>query len=88
MGSLDQALVVAGPVPQVMVIGGAEIYRLCWPRLSRIELTRVHGQPPGETVLDGLDWAGWREVACEAFPADARHDYPFSFVSLVRADRP
>ena len=73
---------------ELFVIGGAEVYARALPLADRIELTRVHGQPPGETVLDGLDWAGWREVACEAFPADARHDYPFSFVSLVRADRP
>lgn len=84
-GSLEEALALAGPVPQVMVIGGAEIYRLCWPRLSRIELTRVHGEPDGDTVLEGLDWTGWQQEACEPHPADERHHYPFSFVSLVRA---
>ena len=69
------------------VLGGAEIYRLCWPRLPRIQLTRVHGAPAGDTALEGLDWAGWQQEACESHPSDERHDYPFSFVSLVRAAR-
>jgi dihydrofolate reductase len=83
--SVDEAIVAAGTAPELMVIGGAEIYALCWPRLSRMELTRVHAQPVGDTLLSGLDWSGWRVVAEERHAADERNQYDYSFVTLVRA---
>jgi len=65
----------------VMVIGGAEIYRAALPFASRIELTEVHGAIDGDTLFT-FDRAGWREVARE------RHETPeglaYSYVTLVR----
>jgi len=83
--SLDGALLAAGAAPALMVIGGAEIYALCWPRLSRVELTRVHAHPPGDTFLTGLDWSGWRVGSEERHPADERNEYDYSFITLTRA---
>lgn len=85
--SLDAALEAAGGAAEVMVIGGAEIYRLAWPRLARLELTEVHADVDGDTRLDAFDPAGWREVAREHHPADGRHALAFSFVTLERRDR-
>ncbi|QHL90594.1 dihydrofolate reductase [Sphingomonas changnyeongensis] len=74
-GSVDAALALAGDVPVVSVIGGAEIYRLFLDRADRIELTEVRGSPDGDTVLPAL--TGWREAA------RADHD-GYSFVTLIR----
>ena len=82
--SLDEALAAAGDAAEVMVIGGAEIYRLAWPRLDRLELTEVHADVEGDTRLEGFDAAEWREVAREHHPADERHALAFSFVTLER----
>jgi dihydrofolate reductase len=82
--SLDEALEAAGAATEVMVIGGAEIYALAWPRLDRLELTEVHGEVEGDTRLDVFDPADWREAARERHPADGRHALPFSFVTLER----
>jgi dihydrofolate reductase len=44
--------------PHVWIIGGAEIYRLFLPHADRIELTKVHLSPGGDTVLEefGPEW--------------------------------
>ena len=50
--SLQQAQVGAGAEARLMVIGGAEIYRLCLPQAVRIHLTLVHARiTDGDTFL-------------------------------------
>jgi len=82
--SLDAALRAAGAVPEVCVIGGAEIFRLALPAATTVELTAVEADVGGDTFLPALDAADWVETSREAHPADARHDYPFTFVTLRR----
>ena len=86
-GSLDEALRVAGPVDEVCVIGGADLYRLALPIADRIELTRVHADVGADTFLPALDPADWEEVAREDRPADDQHAHPHSFVTLRRVRR-
>lgn len=75
--SPDRAVEMAGAVPEVAVIGGAEIFRLFLPRADRIELTEVHGDPQGDTVVPPFG-PEWREAM--------RDDHDgYSFVTLVRA---
>ena len=68
----------------LFVIGGAEVFSLCWPIIGRLELTEVHGDIDGDTRLAGFNRKEWREVFREAHAADAKHAWPFSFVTLVR----
>lgn len=81
---LDAALRAAGDVPEVMIIGGAEIYALSLPRAGRILLTRVHARIEGDTGFPELDPAQWQVVAREHFPADARHPHAMTFEELQR----
>jgi len=81
--NLDTALRKAGD-REVMVIGGAEIYRQCMSRADRIELTQVHGKLEGDTWFPEIPALEWREVAREDHPADERHPYAYSFVRLER----
>jgi dihydrofolate reductase len=84
--SLDEALRAAGPAPEVCVIGGAEIFRLALPRATRIELTVVEAVVPGDTVLPALAEAEWIESDRQPHPADERHAYPYTFVTLRRRE--
>ena len=82
VASVEDALKLAN-APQVMVIGGAEIYRLFLPLATRIELTEVALEPAGDAAIAYPDPAGWREVAREDHPAgDGRPAY--SFVTFTR----
>lgn len=82
--SLDAALAAAGDAPEVMVIGGAEIYRQFLPLAGRIYLTRVHTVIAGDTFLPAMDPAEWKEVARTRHPADPRNDFETSFITLER----
>ena len=70
--SLNQALAL----PDVFVIGGAEIYREALARADRIELTRVHKSFDGDAHFD-FDMKEWREVAREdhVTPEGLRYSY-------------
>jgi dihydrofolate reductase len=81
---LDAALVAAGDVPELMVIGGADLYRQLLPHAMRIELTEVDGDVPGDTRLEAFPAAEWRELSRTTHAADARHAWPYSFVTLER----
>jgi dihydrofolate reductase len=75
---------VAGESP-LMVIGGAEIYRLCLPQAQRIHLTLVHTAiADGDTYFDAWRQPEWAEVNRERHEADAKNVYPYSFLTLHR----
>jgi dihydrofolate reductase len=77
----QEALALAGD-GDVSVIGGAEIYELFMPWATRIELTEVHEDTPGDVVMTypGSDWV---ETAREERAADGQ--WPaHSFVTLER----
>ena len=81
---LDEAFAAAGPAAEIMVIGGAELYRQLLPHASRIELTEVAADVDGDTCLEAFPAAEWQEAARETHAADERHAWPYSFVTLRR----
>ena len=75
----DAALRAAGQAAEVMVIGGAELFRALVPRAGRIHLTRVHGNIPGDVMWPALDEREWHVVERESHAADDRHAWPMTF---------
>jgi dihydrofolate reductase len=55
------------------------------PLARRLFLTRIHADIPGDTFFPKIDASEWREVERTEHPADARHAYPMSFITLDRA---
>lgn len=82
--SLEEALSTVPAAPELVVIGGAEIYRLALPFADRVYLTEVHAAVDGDTVLPSFDAREWAEVAREEHAPDARHAHAMSFVTLER----
>jgi dihydrofolate reductase len=82
--SLDDALIAASAAPEIVVIGGAEIFKQVLPRTNTIHLTRVHARIEGDVFFPELDPLQWRKAAVEHHDADERHQYAFSFVTLQR----
>lgn len=84
--SLEDALAKAANADpeEVMVIGGAEIFRLALPLADRIYLTRVHATFDADTFLPGVDPARWHESWREDHAADARNPHAYSFILLER----
>jgi dihydrofolate reductase len=84
VSTLQAALQAAGDVPEVMIIGGAEIYQLALPLAQRIILTRVHANVQGDTHFSPLDPKAWRVASSDTYAADEKHAYSMTFEDLER----
>lgn len=80
---LDSAL-QADAGGELVVIGGAELYRQTLDLAQRLYLTQVHGDFEGDTWFPEFDLRQWRQVAREDHPADASHVCPYSFCTYER----
>ena len=69
---------------EIMVIGGAQIYRSYLPRADRIYLTEIHRDVEGDAYFPELDAGEWTEVSREDH-SESGED--FSFVVLDRVRR-
>jgi len=63
--SLDAALALAGSVPLVHVVGGAEIYELAMPLADELQLTELDAEFPADTFFPPWDRRRFIEVARE-----------------------
>ena len=79
--AFEQALIDG--VDSVMVVGGAEIYRLALPRADKVLLTRVLGQVSGDVVFDLDLLAGWQEVEMSHYAAEGGNSHAFTVVELT-----
>ena len=70
----------------IMVIGGAEIYAQAMPLAQRLEITRIHMQPEGDSFFPAIDPAIWSEAAREPHPAGPDDDAAYDFVSYLKAN--
>ena len=78
--SVEEALARGGG--EAALIGGAELFRLMLPLCERVELTEIHADFAGDTIMPAL-WPEWREVARDEHPAtDGRP--AFAFVTLEK----
>lgn len=78
------ALAAAGDAPEIMVIGGAEIYALALPWARRIHLTVVDAEIDGDAHFPLLDQREWREIERSVHPADERHGHAMTYRTLER----
>jgi dihydrofolate reductase len=82
--TIDEALARVADAPELMVIGGAEVFRLAMPYLDHVHLTRVHAQVEGDILLPHFEAGQWREVRREDHPADERNPIAMTFLELER----
>ncbi|HZG10258.1 MAG TPA: dihydrofolate reductase [Allosphingosinicella sp.] len=68
---------------RVSVIGGAEIFALFEPLATTIELTEVHFDADGDTILPSPDPEQWHEASRQELPAENGRP-ACSFVRLER----
>lgn len=81
---LAEDIALVDGVEELVVIGGAEIYREALPLAQRLYLTEVHASIEGDAWLPEIDWADWREVQRERHAAEGNNPYDYSFVVYER----
>lgn len=91
--SIDEALAAAGDAPEIIIVGGADLFRALLPRVDRLYLTHVHdvvggeaedAAPAREVFFPPFDAAEWRVVFRQPHPRDDRHARPFTWLILDR----
>ena len=82
--SLDAALAAAAGQPELMVIGGADLYEQLMPQADRLYLTLVDGEFAGDVFFPSIEVEQWREISRQEHVRDERHLFPFTILLLER----
>lgn len=88
--TLDEAIAagktaaIAAKADEVVIIGGAEIYRLTLPQIDRLYLTLVHTEIAGDTFFPELKNSDWAEVFREFHGKTEKDMFDHSFTILER----
>ncbi|AWF82939.1 dihydrofolate reductase [Microbulbifer sp. A4B17] len=87
--SLEKALSLAqncacdSGASEVMIIGGAQIYRQALPLASRLYITEVDAKVDGDAFFPDID-DSWVESLRECYPASDKNEYNYSLVQYDR----
>lgn len=82
--SVEAALAELKDYPEVMIMGGAQIYDQWIDRVDQLYITEVKASPDGDAFFPVIDHQAWYEVSREAHPADEHHAFAFDFVIYKR----
>lgn len=69
---------------EIVVIGGAEVFREFLPRADRVYWTQVQTRVGGDTRIPRFDPMTWLEIERAELPADAENAFPLRFLTLDR----
>ena len=70
---------------EIMIMGGADLYRQTLEQAQRIYLTEVHTEVAGDTWFPEFDRETWEEVEREDYQADDKNEFAYSFVVLEKS---
>jgi len=82
--SIEQALGEVGESEEVMIAGGASIYKQFLPLANRLYLTFIHHDFKGDAYFPKFDINKWKEIKRIDNKPDIKNIYPYSFVVLER----
>ena len=75
VASLEEALARCADAHEVFVIGGAELFALALPRVTRAFVTEIDLEVDGDVHFPALDPAQWREVSRRRGATEPTHDF-------------
>lgn len=84
--SIEEAIHASENGEEVMIIGGAQLYRQFLPRSERIYLTRIEAAFEGDTYFPDFSEEQWQIVFDEQHEAGEHNRHPFRFQILERKE--
>ncbi len=82
--SIEEALAAVEGEEELMVIGGAQLFKILLPKASRLYLTYIHEDIKGDAYFPKWDQAKWREVIRQDFAKTDQVPFHYSFVNFER----
>ena len=82
--TIEQALESCADADEVMVMGGASLYKQLLADADTLYLTLVHAQLKGDTWFPLWDKSQWQQISKQEHPADDKNEYPHSFIVYKR----
>jgi len=80
--SLQQALAMCAGVPEVFVIGGAQLFEQALPLAQRLFLTEIDAEFEGDTHFPPIDLTAWRQTAREHLAPAASRPFAVEFITF------
>lgn len=75
--SLKSAVTLVKDSPEIMVIGGAEIFKQALPLAQRLYLTEIQADLDGDTFFPKWDPQQWTLISAENYFADDKNEFDF-----------
>lgn len=79
-----EALNLTADSEEVMIMGGASLYREFLPMAQRLYITRVEATLPGDTYFPDWSPEAWQCRDRQTFMADDKNEYDYSFEVFER----
>lgn len=80
----EAALHLVADQPEVLIIGGAQLYSYFLPKAQRMYLTFIEAKLKGDTVFPSFRQTDWCLVQEQVCLADAKNPYNYSFTIYER----
>lgn len=80
---LPAALALVSGSPEVMIIGGGELYQQAIKIADHLYLTLIDAEFPGDTFFPAYE-EDWHEIASESHAPDAENPYKYKFINLEK----
>lgn len=80
--SPEEAIEASGDAPEVVVIGGAEIFAQFLPLANRMYLTLINAEFAGNVYFPEWNPEEWREISREAHESDEKNRYGYTFLII------
>ena len=82
--SIEEALAACRDDDEIVVIGGADLFRETLPVADRLYLTVVDAEPEGDVFMPEIDMSRWRETSAQWFDSDEKHAHAYRFAVYDR----
>jgi dihydrofolate reductase len=69
---------------EIMIIGGADVFEATMADADRLEITRVHANPAGDTLFPPIDPQDWREIRREPHARGPDDEADFTILTYER----
>jgi len=85
VSNLDHAIIEAGNVAEVVIMGGGNIYSQMLESADRLYLTLIDLDIAGDTQFPDYNIYQWQQTETTNRPADEKNKYALKFMTLNRS---